>query len=78
MSRLTMPRRYGELPGPPGERRVACDYCGMTWYRSDLRRDPTGFLACPDDQQGRDVVTLDRANRAHLERALRRRPPGMD
>jgi hypothetical protein len=59
---LTMPRQYGRLPGPPGERRVVCDYCGITWYRSACRRDASGFLACPDDQSGRDTATLDRLN----------------
>lgn len=57
-----MPRRYSALPGPPGERRVTCDYCGIEWYRSQCRRDPAGFLACPDDQGGRDTVTLNRLN----------------
>ena len=58
---LTIPRKY---PGsaPPGERKVMCDYCGMAWLRSVCRRDASGFLACPDDQDGRDTVTLDRIN----------------
>jgi hypothetical protein len=41
-----------------------CDYCGIFWYQSDLRKDAAGFYACPDDQSGRDVVTLDRQNAA--------------
>lgn len=57
----TMPRQY-QGPAPRGERRYPCDYCGITWYMSQLRRDAAGFYACPDDQSGRDVVTLDRQN----------------
>lgn len=63
MSRLTMPRKY---PGkaPRGERRRLCDYCGIPWYQSSLRQDAAGYWACPDDQPGRDTVTLDRLNNA--------------
>lgn len=57
----TMPRRY-PFPAPRGERRRMCDYCGIVWYQSQLRKDASGFYACPDDQAGRDTVTLDRAN----------------
>jgi hypothetical protein len=48
----------------PRERRRDCDYCGIKWYMSELRKDAAGFYACPDDQSGRDVVTLDRQNSA--------------
>lgn len=58
---LTMPRRY-QGPAPAGERRAECAYCGLTWYRSSMIRDPAGRLACPDDQDGRDEVTLARLN----------------
>jgi hypothetical protein len=43
---------------------VTCDYCGIKWYRSECRVDASGFLACPDDQDGRDQVTCDRQNQA--------------
>lgn len=59
----TIPRNIA-LPLPRGERRVTCDYCGAKWMRSDCIRDASGFLACPDDQEGRDAVTLDRLNAA--------------
>jgi len=78
MSRLTMPRRYYPLPGPSGERQVSCSYCGMTYYRSDCIRDASGFLACPDDQDGRDVTTLDRLNAQNGARAAQRRPRVLD
>lgn len=61
MSQLTMPRRYVG-PAPKGERRRTCDYCGIPWYQSVMRRDAAGLWACPDDQAGRDTVTLDRLN----------------
>lgn len=73
---LTMPRNYWPLPGPPGERRAVCDYCGITWYRSSMRRDESGFLACPDDQDGRDVVQLNRLNQEAAQRSRLRRDPG--
>lgn len=72
---LTMPRRYtGKAPA--GERRVICDFCGMTWYRSVCRRLPGGMLACPDDQDGRDSTTLDRLNAANAAAARLPRPAG--
>lgn len=55
----TIPRRY-PFPAPAGERRVMCAYCSMKWYRSDCVRDPSGLLACPDCQEGKDAFTLDR------------------
>lgn len=59
----TIPRRY-PFPAPAGEHQVTCAYCGMKWYRSQCRRDASGYLACPDDQDGLDTVSLDRANAA--------------
>ena len=72
---LTMPRRY-PFPAPPGERRATCAYCGMEWYRSSLRRDASGYLVCPDDDEGRDKVTLDRLNNHYAAQASMRRPRG--
>lgn len=73
----TMPRQY-PFPAPAGERRVDCAYCGLKWYRSQCIRDATGQLVCPDDQDGRDNVTLDRANVAAAAQATRRTPTGGD
>lgn len=39
-----------------------CDYCGVYWMRSRMRLDASGYYACPDDQSGRDAVTLSRQN----------------
>lgn len=41
-----------------------CDYCGVRWPRCKMVRDAAGLLACPDDQAGRDTVTLDQENAA--------------
>jgi len=65
---LSIPRRYLG-PAPAGERRVECAYCGLTWMRSDCIRDAAGRLACPDDQDGRDEVTLARLNAEGAEHA---------
>lgn len=70
----TMSRKYSPLPGPPGERRATCDYCGFKWYRSDMRRDASGLLACPDDMEGRDAVTLNRLNSQGTRDVKRPRP----
>lgn len=35
-----------------------CGYCGVIWRRSQLVRDRSGQLVCPDDRRGRDVATL--------------------
>jgi len=70
----TMSRRYSPTPGPPGERRDFCAYCGMKWYRSQMRRDASGQLACPDDQPGRDAVTLDRINSQNARTVRQPRP----
>lgn len=46
-----------------------CDYCGVRWPRLKMARDAAGLLACPDDQPGRDVATLDRENAAGAREA---------
>jgi hypothetical protein len=56
---------------PRGDRPAICGYCGVQWRRSQLRRDRSGLLACPDDRKGLDVVSLAEGN-ARLAR--RRRP----
>ena len=58
---------------PPGDTVRICSYCGAAWYRSQLVRDRSGNLACPDDQRGRDAVTLTEGN---LEWLATRRMPG--
>jgi hypothetical protein len=49
---------------PRGDTQRACSYCGVYWLRSKLRRDAAGLLACPDDQDGLDAVTLTEGNAA--------------
>lgn len=56
-----------------GDYQAMCDYCGVQWRRSQLVRDASGLLACPDDQRGRDVVTL---NQGNAEYAARQRQYG--
>jgi hypothetical protein len=70
----SIPRRYPHEHVLPGERQDMCAYCGARWYRSELRRDASGYLICPDDDDGgRDRVTLDRGNAAAAMRP--RLPP---
>lgn len=49
---------------PRGDYEVLCSYCGVVWYRSKLRLDRAGNLACPNEGPGRDVVTLSELNAA--------------
>lgn len=39
-----------------------CSYCGVQWRRSQLRRDASQNLACPDCAPGLDVVSLSEGN----------------
>lgn len=41
-----------------GEHLSQCDYCGVMWLRSSLRRGRNGLLRCPDDWGGRDELEL--------------------
>lgn len=66
-------RQKRSSKSPPGDVIRCCSYCGIPWYRSQLVRDASGNLACPDDQRGRDVVTLDEENLAWA--ASRRNDP---
>lgn len=47
---------------PRGDSAALCDYCGVQWRRSQLRRDGDGKLACPDEGSGRAVNELARLN----------------
>lgn len=64
-----MPRVYPG-PAPPGEYQVECAACGMTWYRSACIRDARGMILCPDDQEGRDELALDRLNQGAAAAAI--------
>lgn len=55
--------------GQRGDFQSICDYCGVVWLRSQLRRDGSGNLACPDEGRGRDSTTLSRLNAEHAARA---------
>lgn len=62
--------RYRPRNSPRGDIQATCSYCGTRYYRSQLRIDRAGFLACPEET-GRDVVTLAELN----ARSSLRRPP---
>lgn len=49
---------------PRGDYTCMCSYCGVMWYRSKLRKDRAGNLACPNEGSGRDAVTLSDLNAA--------------
>jgi hypothetical protein len=46
---------------PRNDTESLCGYCGVVYYRSQLRRDRAGLLACARDYGG-DIVTLSEAN----------------
>lgn len=53
---MTIGRTYC---GPRRNWAEDCDYCGVKWHRSELRMNESGFLACPDDRDGRVEKALD-------------------
>lgn len=55
-----------------------CDYCGVPWLRSKLRRDRSGLLYCPDEGGGLDQVTLNEQNAANAARRTMRAFAGGD
>lgn len=56
--------RHWPSKAPRGDFQALCDYCGVMWRRSQLKRDRAGMLACPDDAKGKDGVTLAQENAA--------------
>ncbi len=50
---------------PRGTYLSRCDYCCAAYYRHELVRNESGFLACRDDRKGRDEVLLNRLNAEH-------------
>jgi hypothetical protein len=54
--------RHRPKSSPRGDVVALCDYCGVQWYRSQLVRDRSGLLVCPDEGDGKDSVTLSEAN----------------
>lgn len=54
--------RHWPANAPRGDAPARCSYCGVIWRRSQLARDRSGNLACPDDRAGRDIVTLSLLN----------------
>lgn len=71
----TIGRKWPVGIGP--DRQATCSYCGVQWLRSQLRRDASGNLACPDDAPGLDVVSLSEGN-ARLMRSQAPRYAGPD
>ncbi len=45
-----------------GDRQAMCSICGVQWLRSQLMRTESGLLACPDEGDERDELTLSRLN----------------
>lgn len=64
-----------------GEHLSQCDYCGVMYLRSSLRRGRNGLLRCPDDWSGRDElelaeVTAQRASAIAAQVGMRTPPDG--
>src|SRR5688572_4883548 len=58
---------------PRGDHAACCDYCGVRWRRSELKRDGSGQLYCPDEGTGKDAVTLSLENARGAEESAQRR-----
>lgn len=65
----TIGRRFPEGIGP--DRVALCSYCGVQYRRSQLTRDASQNLACPDCAPGLDIVSLTEGN----ARLMRSRQP---
>lgn len=65
----TISRRLPEGHGP--NRVALCSYCGVQYFRSQLTRDASANLACPDCAPGLDIVSLTEGN----ARLMRSRQP---
>jgi hypothetical protein len=59
---------------PRGDHQALCDYCGVQWRRSRLRRDADGLLRCPDEGAGRAEGELNAANARDARHVDRVRP----
>lgn len=71
---LTKPRRLSKNH-VRGDCRSRCDYCGACFYRSQLVRNESGFLACiVDCAKGRDEVLLNRLNAEHAAQVMKKEP----
>ena len=67
----TIGRHWNREDARRGDFAAMCDYCGVMWPRKELRRDAAGMLACRDEGQGRDAVTLARESAAAASRPAR-------
>lgn len=77
---LTVGRKRPDS-SPYGDTQGICGYCGANWYVSQMRKDRSGIWACPNDQGGRDEVTLSEANARAAQKGPRAVPlpgTGMD
>ena len=52
--------RHRPKSSPRNDYEAMCDYCGVAYLRSQLRRDAAHRLYCRDEGNGRDQVTLGR------------------
>ncbi len=60
--------RHFPRESPKNDFETLCGYCGVAYYRSQLRRDRAELLACKECGEGRDVVTLSEGNAAAANR----------
>lgn len=60
---MTIGRHY---VGPRRNWIDTCDYCAVDWPRDQLVVDDNGYLACPDDRDGRVEKALDRLRAAGM------------
>ena len=66
----TIPRKWPSR-NQRGDRQASCSYCGVQWMRSQLVRDMSGNLMCPDCI-GPDELELSMMN-ADLAKSFRGR-----
>ncbi len=67
--------RHWPSSAPRGDYPAYCDYCGVKWRRSLLKRDAAGLFRCPDEGNGRDAVTLAQLEAGHSQAKATRSLP---
>lgn len=73
MGRRTIGKRWPRN-APLWDRPAMCDYCGVPWRISLMRRDRAGRLACPRDIDRRDTFEMAEASARAAEPSSRERP----
>jgi len=60
---------------PLYDHQASCAYCGVPWRRSQLRKDRSGLLSCPDEGDGLTALECDLEAARNARDGIPRPPP---